>query len=281
MSILVPTARDLQPRVWMQQALASPSPSLDRIALAIAAVGNPDVDANAVLGRLDELGARVKTAGGDSVREKLEALRQVLAVEERFRGDPDDYFAPENSFLDRVFERRKGLPIALSILYVEVGRRAGIPLFGIPFPAHFVAGAELEDGSRVAIDAFEGGRVLGEQDCEALLQRVAPGTRFEPGMLAPASPQAIAFRMLNNLKRVYLEREDYEHAVCVVDLMLAVEPEHPGELRTRARLFEKLGAFRAALVDVERALREWPQPPDHAQLLRWAKTLRDRVTLLN
>lgn len=271
-----------RPRRLLQEALAGEPPRLDRVALAIAALGDPEVDPQRLLATLDELGDRVRRRQPDgSVRERLEALREVLGAEEGFRGDAEEYFAPENSFLDRVLERKRGLPITLSLLYVEVGLRAGLPMFGIPFPAHFLAGAQLEDGQRVGIDAFAGGRVLDEQGCQQLLDRVTPGAKFAPQLLVPASAKAIAWRMLNNLKRIYAERDEVERGLAVLELILTVEPDHPGELRARAMLYQKLGAFRAALADVEKVLALSAQAPDRVQLERLRRVLIDRVQLLN
>ena len=100
-------------------------------------------------------------------------------------------------------------------------------------------------------------------------------------MITPTAPRAILFRMLGNLKRAYLERTSGEQALRVVDLMLAISPDHPGELRARAGIFSALGAYRAALADVERCLELSPGAPDHQSLMLTANALRQRVSVLN
>lgn len=278
------SALDLEGRAkeLLRDGLSASPPRLDRVALGVAAFDNAALDEAACLEALNSLAARVEAAAdGGSTLQRLQALSRVLGAEEGFRGNRTDYFAPENSFLDRVLETRRGLPITLSVLYVEVARRAGIPLFGVPFPAHFVVGAALEDGSRVALDPFAGGQLLSAADCQALLERVSPGARFSQAMIVAAPVKAIALRMLNNLKRVYVERGDVDRTLRAVDLLLAVEPDHPGELRARAHLFAAMGAFRAAIKDLERCLEVAPNAPDRAELERVLHELRGRTSRLN
>ncbi|WP_257462605.1 SirB1 family protein [Archangium lipolyticum] len=273
-------------RERLVSALAADPPRLDLAALAIATINRPSLDASAYLHTLDALAARVqlemeRDAGHGEVLAGLTALRHVLADIEGFRGNEDDYQAPENSFLDQVLERKVGLPITLSVVYLEVARRAGIPLYGVPFPGHFLVACETGDDHKLVVDPFHGGEILTEEGCRELLQRVAPQLKFNPSMLAPAPVELIAYRMLSNLRRVYLERDEGEHGLAVVDLLLMLAPNHPGELRTRAALLANLGAYRAALKDVERCLELSPDAPDRDRLELTARELRERAALLN
>lgn len=272
-------------RERLVSALAADPPRLDLAALAIATIRQPDLDAAACLHTLDALAARVQVEmerheGHGQVLAGLTALRHVLADIEGFRGDEEDYHSPENSFLDRVLERKVGLPITLSVVYLEVARRAGIPLYGVPFPGHFLVACEAGD-HKLVVDPFHGGEILTEEGCRELLERVAPQLRFTPSMLSPAPVELITYRMLSNLRRVYLEREECEQGLAVVDLLLMLAPNHPGELRTRAALLANLGAYRAALKDVERCLELSPEAPDRDRLELTARELRERAELLN
>jgi regulator of sirC expression with transglutaminase-like and TPR domain len=204
----------------------------------------------------------------------------VLADEEGFWGDTEKYDAPENSFLDSVLARKKGLPITLAVVYLEVARRAGIPLFGVSFPGHFLVACPSEEG-KLVVDPFQGGTILTEAGCQDLLARVAPQVRFQPKLLSAAPVKVIAWRMLNNVKRAWLERTDGERAARAVDLLLELHPDHPGELRARATILSALGAYRAALADVERCLKLSPDAPDQVQLEMTAQALRHRLELLN
>ncbi len=272
-------------RERLVSALAAEPPRLDLAALAIATLDRPELDAPACLHVLDVLACRVQvetermTDKGEALA-PLRALRHVLSDIEGFRGNEDDYHSPENSFLDQVLERKLGLPITLSVVYLEVARRAGIPLYGVPFPGHFLVAHDAGD-HKLLMDPFHQGDILTEHGCEELLKRVAPQLKFDRAMLAPAPVELIAYRMLSNLRRVYLGREDRERGLAVVDLLLLLAPDHPGELRTRAALLANLGAYRAALRDVERCLELSPEAPDRDRLELTARELRERASLLN
>jgi regulator of sirC expression with transglutaminase-like and TPR domain len=272
-------------RERLAAALTSQPPRLDLMAVAIATLHDPELDADALLAQLDALGARVRAhlaeAPPDTPLEaRLGALRRVLVDEEGFSGDSERYFAPDNSFLPKVLERRRGLPITLGLLYVEVGRRAGLPLYGVSFPGHFLVAAG-EGEERVVIDPFHQGRVMDWMALQGLLRRMAPEMELCPALLAPATVDQVAYRMLGNLRRVYLEKQDAQRALPVVDLLLQLAPDHPGELRTRAALLACLGAWRAALDDVERCLQLTPDAPDRDRLESMADQLRARTALLN
>nr|QKW93636.1 regulator of SirC expression [Cystobacter sp.] len=272
-------------REHLLSALAADPPRLDLAALAIATLNRPELDAAACLHTLDALACRVQLemerhAGHGEVMAGLTALRHVLADIEGFRGNEEDYQSPDNSFLDLVLERKVGLPITLSVVYLEVARRAGIPLYGVPFPGHFLVACSAGD-HKLVVDPFHGGEILTEEGCKELLERVAPQLKFNPSMLAPAPVELITYRMLSNLRRVYLEREEYERGLAVVDLLLMLAPNHPGELRTRAALLANLGAYRAALKDVERCMELSPDAPDRDRLELTARELRERASLLN
>ncbi|MFL5320801.1 MAG: SirB1 family protein, partial [Myxococcaceae bacterium] len=192
----------------------------------------------------------------------------------------EKYHAPENSFLNRILERKLGLPIGLGVLYLEVARRAGIPLFGVNFPGHFLIAGHGTNGILI-VDPFHKGSVLTEDGCVDLLKEMAPQMVFKPEMISPAPLATVLSRMLNNLKRVYLETCDHARALRVVSLLLRLHPDHPGELRVRASVLCSLGAFKAALKDVRRCLELSPSAPDREGLEMAEKALKERVDQLN
>lgn len=268
-------------------ALDATPPRLDLAALGVATLFDPALDVDACLETLDGYGEEVReelresgALDNSALLPRLEALRRVLGERAGFRGDDKQYDAPDNSFLHRVLERRTGLPITLSVIYVEVARRAGIPLFGVGFPGHFLVAAR-NDANTLVIDPYKGGAVLTTDGCRELLRRVAPQLKFENKMLAAAPPELITVRMLTNLRRTFLERKMHEEALTVVDMLLLLVPDHPGELRTRATVLCSLGAFHAALRDVERCLLISPDCPDRQVLEMTARELRQRAALLN
>jgi regulator of sirC expression with transglutaminase-like and TPR domain len=265
----------------LDQAFACSPPRLDLGALAVAALEHPELEPAPWLARLDGYAARVRArcALGTDPQAQLEALRQVLAVEEGFGGPETRRADPADSFLDVVLERKQGLPITLSVVWLEVARRADIPLYGLGFPGHFLVALGGPGGRRV-VDPFGGGRELGPDDLSALLRRAIPNALVSEDLLAPSPVKAIVWRMLMNLKRLYFARGDQARALMVEDLLLRLSPDHPGELRARAALLSSLGAWRAALADVERVLHLGPAP-DAAALQAAARSLRERVAYLH
>jgi regulator of sirC expression with transglutaminase-like and TPR domain len=250
---------------------------LDLAALAVASLDGP-VDEQAVEARLQGLAERVKTADG---MDGLDALVRVLGEEEGFRGDTERYDAPENSYLPTVLERRRGLPILLSILYVEVGRRAGLSLHAVNFPGHVLVAAPSEVGFPRVLDPFHGGQLLTRSACEALLRRMAPHLAFDASLLGPSDVHTLAARMLHNLRRCFIREKAFTRALAVQSLLVELLPDHPAELRLRASLLASLGASRAALKDLERCLTLHPDCPDRAEVERARDALRERVERLN
>ncbi len=254
-------------------ALTMHPPRLDLAALAIAKLGNSELDYEPSLARLDALAAKVSQRID---RGAAEALTSVLAGEEGFEGDRVVYGSPENSFLDQVLERRRGLPILLSVLYIEVGRRAGLQVTGVALPGHFIV--LVEDS---LVDPFNKGQLLTREDCQRIVKRASPSFDFTDEMLVPPSARAIAARMLNNLKSSWLQQAETDAALSAVDMLLTLFPKHPSELRLRAGLLMELGAFRASLSDIETCLAEVPAPPDLESLMKTADSLRERIGRLH
>lgn len=183
---------------------------LDQAALEIARLHDPGLDSDAALGILDEwaeaIGSTLPAGAGGA--QYLSAAHGFLFGQAGLHGDTSDYFAPENSCLHLVLERRRGLPITLSVIYMEIARRLLRPVFGIALPGHFVC--QYNDGLlNVFVDVFGGGRLLLPADAAALIE-AATGQRvaLTPETLTPASPGRILFRMLKNLRNAYAHRGD-------------------------------------------------------------------------
>jgi len=201
---------------------AHDDPPLDQLALSIAAQFR-EVDDDAALAQLDALGEEVAAAGGD----RLEALVAVLARRYGYAGDDEDYDDPANSMLDIVIERRRGLPILLSVVYVEVARRAGLTLAGVGLPGHYVVG-RFDPGPPVLLDPFGRGRPVDPED---------------PEDVRPWSAHETALRMLNNLVGSYARRSDLGRAIRAAEMRLQLAV--PGA--PREALGAELRALRARL----------------------------------
>lgn len=216
---------------------------LDEGALLIAAHAYPDLDVVAQLGRLDELAAGCATPS-------VEALRRHLFDDLGFAGDPHHYGDPRNSFLNDVMDRRVGIPISLSVLTMEVGRRLGLPLAGVGMPGHFLVRHEAGDGE--ILDPFGGGRLLDAADCVELFRNVhGPGPAFGPQMLATAGPRAILVRMLANLRQLYLAAGNATASGWVYRLRAEVPAETPADRADVARALASVGRFVEAAETLE------------------------------
>jgi regulator of sirC expression with transglutaminase-like and TPR domain len=230
---------------------------LPRGALLISALLQPDLDPELHLRRLESLSiAAVASVARDaSLPERIRALNRFLFVEEGFSGNLDDYYDPRNSFLDQVLERRTGIPITLSILYVEVARQVGIPAFGVGFPGHFLVRVG-EGRSTLVLDPFARGASLGEEELDQRLADVygegAPTIRANPALLRAATRREILVRVLANLKAIYARDGDLRQSLTTVDAILTLVPDSPEDLRDRGLIYRELGYAPAALADLRR-----------------------------
>ena len=257
--------------------------ALAEAALLIAAEEYPALDVAAWLARLDALGARARERvppRGDA-DQTAAALTRLLVEDYGLRGNDADYYDPRNSFLNEVLERRLGIPLTLSLVYMEVGARAGVAVRGVGLPGHFVV--RLERGETVRLlDPFNGGGPLDEADCRRLVERLGGGRlRFEPAHLRAVSARAILIRMLATLKGVYTALGDWRRARGAVDRILLLAPEAVGELRDRGLLSARLAEPVAAIGDWEAYLRRVPDAKDAATVRRHLRALRQAQAALN
>lgn len=255
---------------------------LDEAALSIAEEEYPDLDAEEVLVRLDRLGERVRAhAPAPRAASLLDALRRVLVVEEGLRGNEREYHDPRNSFLNQVLERRLGIPISLSVVWMEVARRAGLRLEGVGFPGHFLAKYVSPGGTAVFVDAYNGGDMLSADECVARYRARTGGRDLDRRYLASVGPRQILARMLHNLRRIYLERRDDVRAWWVLDRLLLLTPGQAEALRDRGLVAARLGGTAAAVRDLEAYLARAGGAPDADEVRRLLAALRARRPLAN
>ena len=242
-------------------------PDLVEGALLVAACEYPDLDLDREKSRISEIGAEAARriaglANRDNPFARLEVIRSYLFEELGFHGNAGDYEDPRNSFLNQVMDRRTGIPLTLSIIFVETCRAAGFESRGIALPGHFIARVDLDDRT-ILVDPFGGGRVLTQEDCRALVVRsTGRPSLFRPGVLDGASTVEILTRLLRNLKRIYLSREDYRRALAVVEMLQIATSGEPMETRDRGILMSHLGQVEEAISDLESYMRNRPSAPD-------------------
>ncbi|MER6504907.1 transglutaminase-like domain-containing protein [Streptomyces sp. NPDC001455] len=246
-----PDRRDELFRRFAAEARAE-RPDLAELCLLLAAVADPALDATGIdmaQIQLDELAGRLPYGLRDA-RAWASALAELLGERCGFAGSPTDYRRLESSLLHEVLRRRRGLPILLSVVWIEVARRAGGPVYGVALPGHFVVGFG-DPSQHVLADPFEGGRPLTGQDAELLVAGTT-GAPLEESMLAPARPLEIVLRILNNIRAWAAARPEHtDAALWAVDLSLLL-PSHPARLRyERAQLLVQSGQFLRGAAEME------------------------------
>jgi regulator of sirC expression with transglutaminase-like and TPR domain len=271
-----------------QRIVAAPDDEIDlaEAALVIAAGEYRDLDIDAYVERLAAMAATLKRRlrPDISTTDSIIALNHYLFGELGFAGNAAEYYDPRNSFLNDVLDRKLGIPITLSVVYIEIGRRIGLPLHGVSFPASFLVKCVLREGA-ILLDPYAKGASLGLDDLRQRLQILRNGIEFEPAavknMLAAASKREILVRMLRNLKGIYLRQGELGKALAAADRIIALAPKAAGEYRDRGRLYLELECFRAALADFQSYLLLNPEAEDAGEVQRKAAALRQLAARLN
>jgi regulator of sirC expression with transglutaminase-like and TPR domain len=258
--------------------------SLLTAAAQVPLYAEPDCSPQRVLEQVRAWAAqlRVRVAPDASPFARLRLLNRFFFGELGFAGAGDDYQSAHNSYLHRVIERRRGIPITLSILYMELGRAAGLKLEGVSFPGHFLVRLGLHGGT-VFIDVHGGGATLSTDDLRRRLRATLPGESDPP--LAPflraASEQEILARMLRNLKSIHWQAQQWEAALEVVNRLLDLLPQAAQERLDRAQLYERLECPRAAVADLVAYLSLSAAPADSAEVKRRLASLRQAASKLH
>jgi regulator of sirC expression with transglutaminase-like and TPR domain len=293
-------------------AALSPDPDLAVAALMIARLEYPALDATPYLDQLDAIGLEARRRVSDAAAwsegapsdvdpdryAQVMALNAYLFGEMHFVGNQVQYEDPRNSFLNEVLERRTGIPITLALIYMEVARRAGLPVEGVNFPGHFLlrcpARRALPDAEDLIIDAFHGGALLSRDLLRQQARARAPAVagaddlRIDARLLPHATKPQILARMLLNLKRVYVRMLSFPQARDVTELLIAVDPSATHELRDRGLLAYHMKDFPAAFRDLQEYLRvtagtrlDDEERQEREQIWEHVKTLQKRVASLN
>jgi regulator of sirC expression with transglutaminase-like and TPR domain len=248
---------------------------LGKAALTIAASDYPDLDIDAYLSRIDALAtsAAARLGSDADVHRSIAALNFVLFREHGFRGNREHYFDPRNSFLNEVLDRRTGIPISLSVLYIEVAQRVGLSLQGVGFPGHFLV-KYAGDNEEIVVDPFSQGEILSRKSLETMLYRLYGGKiAFDPDLLEAISKKQILRRMLNNLKIIYLRQNDLIRGLSIVERLMVLDPASGEDIRDRGLIYLQLECFKQALEDLKSYLRLAPHAED-------AHAIRKHVTAL-
>jgi len=256
------------------QAVERDDPRIDlaQACLLIAQDAYPALDVERYLGDIERMALRLRARmpQTSAAEERIEALNEFLFDDLGYRGNADDYYDPRNSYLNDVLERKTGIPITLSVLYMEIGRRVGLPLEGVSFPGHFLVRVQVRGGV-IVLDPFAGGAPQSEADLRSRLKRVIPEGVAEDvpvaelpldQFLEPASKRQILVRLLRNLKAIYRQLDKPQRTLEVLNRMLVLTPEAAAELRDRAYVYQSLECWQPALKDFTEYLEREPDAPD-------------------
>ncbi len=248
--------------------LSLPDDAIDlgQAALLIARDEYPHLDVGAYLVRLDQMAdtIRGRLRGGEGFTSQIAHLNRLLFEDLGFRGNVSDYYDPRNSFLNDVLDRRVGIPISLSTIYLEVARRIGCPLAGVAFTGHFLVRYTGHDAATdIFIDPFNRGAILTEAECRRLLASMYHGRiEFTPDLLKRARNRQILERMLYNLRSIYAGEKDFHRTLRIQQLLLCIHPEGPREIRDRGLIQDRLALLSQAAADLETYVTLAPGAPD-------------------
>ncbi|HZT08101.1 MAG TPA: transglutaminase-like domain-containing protein [Chloroflexota bacterium] len=259
----------------------SSSIPLAETCLLIAAEEYPQLDVGSYLSRIDSLadGIRERVDNAEDARAAGTALARFLHHEEGFRGDEEDYYDPRNSFLNEVMDRKRGIPVTLSILYIEIARRLGLPVSGVGLPGHFLV--RLSDAGTF-VDPFTGQVDLQEADCAERVRAIHGGRlKFERNMLTALSNRQILVRVLRNLREIYRERADTHRQLAALDRIVLLHPQDHHARRDRAAVLEQLGEYQRALRDIEQVRRLQPSLRRSERFRAWRRYLREMAARMN
>ena len=258
---------------------------LDRAALLIAAEEYPALQVDDYLAQLNALAEESRRRmTSDELSKPLECATTLAAhlfYESRFIGNAGDYYDARNSLLNEVIDRGKGIPITLSVVFIETARRLGVKLVGVGMPGHFLV--KYSDGEQeVFFDPFNGGRVLTAENCRAMMEEMYGGRiEFDRSLLRAVTKKQILSRMLQNLKNIYGKASDLPKLLGVIERLLLLEPDAVIELRDRGLTYYGLKRYAQARLDLETYLRRVPHAGDKDEIQAVLNDVRQRQAQLN
>jgi regulator of sirC expression with transglutaminase-like and TPR domain len=277
-------------RTRFRQIVGQPTFELAEAALLVACEEYPELPVAHYLGLIDDMAGRARgvVSRAGSLLGRVRALNGFLFDEQGFHGNSDDYYDPRNSFLNEVLDRRMGIPVTLSAVYIEVGRRCGLDVEGVSLPGHFIVRVrchdllEGEEGDEQLVDPFHAGALISRGQCQARLDRIFSGRmRLDAAMLAPCDGRAVLARMLRNLKVIYVKAQDYARALNALDLLVDLEPQSAEERRDRGLVYAAMDCYGLAARDLEDCLALGPTPTEAERVRARLAEMRHKQARLN
>ena len=236
----------------------------------------PDLDVDQYIQKISQMGRTLKETTSDVKNPTylVSILNEFLFENQGFIGEMDDYYNPKNNFLNEVIDKKSGLPITLSILYVEIAKFIGLDLKIIGFPSHVL----VKYNEEMILDPFNDGRLLDIDDLQEILDRNFDGQlEFEPEFLDEIKPEQILVRLARNLKNSYFQSYANEKALKCVNMTLAIEPESPEDIRDKGILEEKLSNYDTALKYLNHYLEINPNAEDVDFILELIRNTKTKI----
>lgn len=272
-------------RKTFQQLVTLPDAAvpLAEAALIMACEEYPQLELSPYLDMLDHIAeaAQEKLTSSDEPMETVRKINQVLFESFGFRGNTEDYYDPRNSFFNDVLDRRVGIPITLSAVYIEVSRRLNFPIAGVGLPGHFIV-KYFNPHEEIFIDPYNRGEILTREDCRARIHELyGDAVEFSDRLLGRVTNRQILLRMLNNLKDIYLKGHAIDKCLSIVDMMLMVDSEDLTQFRDRGLLRLQLRQFEGAGKDLQHYLQHSPHAEDREEIENRVKELKRIRALMN
>ena len=256
---------------------------LAEAALLMACEEYPQLEVSPYLDQLDHMAdmAQESFSAGDSPIQTVKKINSLLFETLGFRGNTDDYYDPRNSFFNDVMDRRIGIPITLSTVYLEVSRRLKFPIVGVGMPGHFIVKfADRDD--EFFLDPFNRGEILTREDCQRKLHEMyGDSVEFHDRLLGRVTNRQIIARMLNNLKLIYLKAQAFDKGLAIVDMMLMANPDDCEQFRDRGLLRLQLRQFEPARKDLTQYLTNCPAARDREEIESHLKELKRIQAMMN
>lgn len=256
---------------------------LAEAALIMACEEYPQLELRPYIDMLDRIAdaAQEEIRPSDGPMTVVEKINSVLFEAFGFRGNTEDYYDPRNSFFNDVLDRRLGIPITLSTLYIEVARRLNFPIAGVGMPGHFIV-KYFDHREEFFIDPYSNGQILSRDDCrDRIHARYGDALEFHDRLLGRVTNRQILWRMLNNLKDIYLKGHAIDKCLSIVDMMLMVDSEDLVQFRDRGLLRLQLRQFEGAGRDLEHYLQHSPNAEDREEIQNRVKELKRIRALMN
>ncbi len=236
---------------------------------------NPDLVLDKYVEKMNSFGRDLRASVADvkNPTYRISMLNEYMFETLGFEGNRDDYYNPQNNFLDKVIESKKGIPITLSIIYIQLGGFLGLDLRPVGFPGHFLVKLSEE----MILDPFNGGRLVGVEDLDEMLSGIyGPGFPFRPEFLNEIGPEMILIRLARNLKNSYMQSFNYKKALHCINMVLGLVPDEPDEVRDTGIIMSRMLQNDRALRALERYLELAPDADDVDNVLEMIRGIKEK-----